>query len=262
MNLLTIKNLKVEVDGKQILKGLDLDIGAWETHVIMGPNGSGKSTLVHTLAGHPNYKVTDGQVTWTYKSQEDLLQMSIDERAKNGLFIGFQYPVEIPGISNMAFMRAASNAIQQHKGYGPWDAIDFLSHIKGLAKTIEVDEQLLYRSVNEGFSGGEKKRNEVLQMLILNPVLSIFDEIDSGLDIDAMKQVADGINSLSVRSDIHSEVIITHYPQLLEHIRHIDKVHIILDGRIVKSSKGNKESRNLIATIGNHGYAWLEESHP
>ncbi|KKM69628.1 hypothetical protein LCGC14_1448840 [marine sediment metagenome] len=247
MSSLTIKDLKVEVSGKEVLKGLNLTVGH-ETVAIMGPNGSGKSTLAHTLAGHPNYKVTNGEILC---GDTNLLNMSIEERALNGLFMGFQYPVEIPGVNNMYFMKAMVNAQRKHKGYTPYDAVEFMEFIKAQANLVGIDDQLLYRAVNEGFSGGEKKRNEVLQYLVLEPVISIFDEIDSGLDIDAMKEVAFGINSLNVLSSIHIKILITHYPRILEYV-HPDSVHILVDGRIVKSG-----DKSLAEKIGRDGYAWL-----
>lgn len=247
MNILTIKNLRVEVDGKEVLKGLNLSVGH-ETVAIMGPNGSGKSTLAHTLAGHSDYKVTEGEILC---GTTNLLDLSIEERALNGLFMGFQYPVEIPGVNNMYFMKAMVNAQRKHKGYTPYDAVEFIEFVKTRTQLVSIDDQLLYRAVNEGFSGGERKRNEVLQYLLLEPVIAVFDEIDSGLDIDAIKEVARGINSLNVLSSIHVKILITHYPRILEHT-YPDSVHVLVNGQIVKS--GDME---LARTIGREGYAWL-----
>lgn len=253
MSVLTIKDLKVEVGGKEILKGVNLVLPGTpgvghEKIAIMGPNGSGKSTLAHTLAGHPDYKVTGGEILY---GDTNLLGMSIEERALNGLFMGFQYPVEIPGVNNMHFMKAMVNAQRKHKGYTPYDAIEFIEFVKHRAQMVGIDDNLLYRAVNEGFSGGEKKRNEVLQYLLLEPTVAIFDEVDSGLDIDAMKTVAFGMNALSVLSSIHMQIIITHYPRILEHV-YPDFVYILIDGRIVESG-----DITLARKIGEHGYVWL-----
>jgi Fe-S cluster assembly ATP-binding protein len=231
--MLTIENLHASVDGKSILKGLNLTIKPGEVHAIMGPNGAGKSTLANVLSGRDGYEVTQGSIN--FKGQS-LLDMNIDIRAREGLFLAFQYPVEIPGVSNMSFLKAAMNAKRRHREQTEMDAMDFLSLIKTKAKQLQLNEEMLYRAVNEGFSGGEKKRNEVLQMLMLEPCLSILDETDSGLDIDALQIVAQGVNSL--RANNRSFLVITHYQRLLNYIVP-DYVHVLADGKIIKS--GNKE---------------------
>jgi Fe-S cluster assembly ATP-binding protein len=245
--MLTIENLHVSVNDAEILKGIDLHINPGEVHAIMGPNGSGKSTLAHALAGRENYQVTQGRVL--YKNQ-DLLAMSIEERAREGLFLAFQYPVEIPGLSNAQFLKAALNSIREHRGEPPVDAMDFLKLVKTALKQVEMDESFLRRAVNSGFSGGEKKRNEVMQMLLLQPAMAVLDETDSGLDIDALKVVANGVNAL--RNEERSILMITHYQRLLNFIVP-DYVHVIIDGRIVKS--GRKE---LALELEQKGYGWLE----
>ncbi len=242
--MLEIRNLHAHVEGHEILKGLSLTVNAGEVHSIMGPNGSGKSTLAQVLAGRETYEVTDGQVIYQGK---DLLDMAPDERAREGVFMAFQYPVEIPGVSTAYFLRAAVNAVREHRGQEELDAADFLSFVKDKVKLVEMDERLLRRSVNEGFSGGEKKRGEVFQMAVLEPTLAILDETDSGLDIDALKVVANGVNSM--RSPNRAFVIITHYQRLLEHIVP-DFVHVLIDGSIVRS--GGKE---LAQELEEHGYA-------
>ena len=246
--MLKIENLHVRINDTEILKGIDLQINAGEVHAIMGPNGSGKSTLAHTLAGREEYTVTDGTIT--FKGQ-DLLTMPVEERAREGVFLAFQYPVEIPGLSNVQFLKASLNAMREHRGEPPLDTFDFLQRIKQTVKQVAMDESLLHRDVNSGFSGGEKKRNEILQMLLLQPSLTVLDETDSGLDIDALKTVADGVNAL--RGDDHAILMITHYQRLLNHIQP-DRVHVMSNGRIVKS--GGKE---LALELEEHGYGWLEQ---
>jgi Fe-S cluster assembly ATP-binding protein len=231
--MITIKNLHASVDGKEILKGINLEVRAGEIHAIMGPNGSGKSTLSSVLAGREDYEVTEGEVVFNGK---DLLEMPAEDRAREGLFLAFQYPIEIPGVSNINFLKTALNEIRAYKGQGPIEAKDFLSLVKEKQKLVELDGKLANRSVNEGFSGGEKKRNEIFQMAMLAPSLAILDETDSGLDIDALKVVANGVNTL--KSDKNAFVVITHYQRLLDYIVP-DFVHILYNGRIVKS--GGKE---------------------
>ena len=231
--MLSIKNLKAEIEGKEILKGIDLEIKAGEVHAIMGPNGSGKSTLSSVLAGREDYKVTEGEVTFNGKN---LLDLAPEDRAREGLFLAFQYPVEIPGVSNINFLKTALNEIRTYKRQEPMEAKDFLALIKEKQKLVELDGKLANRSVNEGFSGGEKKRNEIFQMAMLNPKLAILDETDSGLDIDALKIVANGVNKL--KSKDNATIVITHYQRLLDYIVP-DFVHILYQGRIVKS--GGKE---------------------
>jgi Fe-S cluster assembly ATP-binding protein len=247
--LLTITNLRVRAEGKEILKGLDLSVNAGEVHAIMGPNGSGKSTLARALSGHPAYEVTDGVVT--YKGR-DLLAMSPEERACEGVFMAFQYPVEIPGINNTYFLKAAYNAIHKHRGEPELDAVEFMQLARAKAKALELDPTTLNRSVNEGFSGGEKKRNEIFQMAVLEPTLAILDETDSGLDIDALKVVAHGVNAL--RHPDRAIVVVTHYQRLLNYIVP-DVVHVLTDGRIVRS--GGKE---LALELEAKGYGWVEKA--
>ncbi len=227
--LLEVKDLHVEVNGKEILKGLSLTVRAGEVHAIMGPNGSGKSTLAHILAGRPGYTVTKGSVHYHGK---DLLALEPEERARDGLFLAFQYPVEIAGVANTYFLREAMNAIRKHQGKEEMDAVDFLDLVKEKAALVGMDERFLTRGVNEGFSGGEKKRNEILQMAVLEPRLCVLDETDSGLDIDALRTVAEGVNKL--RSPERAMVVVTHYQRLLDHIVP-DFVHVLQGGRIVKS---------------------------
>ncbi len=246
--MLTIENLHVSIEDKQILKGINLEVKAGEVHAIMGPNGSGKSTLSHILAGKPGYTVTQGSITYLGK---DLLEMDPEIRAREGVFLAFQYPVEIPGVSNIYLLKAALNAIRKHHGLDEVDAMDFLKIIKQKTALVEMDQEFLYRSVNQGFSGGEKKRNEILQMAVLEPNLCILDETDSGLDIDALKVVANGVNSL--RSPGRSFVMITHYQRLLDYIKP-DYVHVLADGKIVRS--GGPE---LALELEEKGYSWLEE---
>ena len=246
--MLEIKNLRARVEGNEILKGIDLNVRRGEIHAIMGPNGSGKSTLGKVLAGHEAYEVSGGEVLYNGKN---LLELEPEERACEGIFMAFQYPVEIPGVSNTYFLKAALNAVRKHRGEKEIDAIDFLALVKEKMKTVHMDEALLGRAVNDGFSGGEKKRNEVFQMAVLEPALAILDETDSGLDIDALKIVADGVNAL--RSPERSAIVITHYQRLLNFIVP-DFVHVLAGGRIVKS--GGKE---LALELEEKGYSWLEE---
>ena len=244
--ILEIKNLSAGVEGKQILKGVSLIIGAGEVHAVMGPNGSGKSTLAAVLAGRDGYDVTDGEVLYYGK---DLLDLDPEERAREGLFLAFQYPVEIPGVNSTYFLKAALNEIRKSKGRPELDAIDFLELVKDKIKLLELNEDLLKRSVNEGFSGGEKKRNEIFQMVVLEPKLAILDETDSGLDIDALKIVSNGVNKLKTKEN--AQLVITHYQRLLNYIVP-DFVHVLVDGRIVKS--GGKE---LALELEAKGYDWI-----
>jgi Fe-S cluster assembly ATP-binding protein len=246
--MLTIKNLHAEVEEKQILKGIDLTVKAGEVHAIMGPNGSGKSSLASVLAGRESYEVTQGEVF--FKGQ-NLLDMKPETRAREGLFLAFQYPIEIPGVSNVNFLRTALTEIRAHRGLPPMDAKEFLKLSKEKQKLVEFDAQLVNRSLNEGFSGGEKKRNEIFQLAMLEPTLAILDETDSGLDIDALRIVSKGVNKL--RSADNAFIIITHYQRLLEYIIP-DFVHVLYDGRIVKS--GTKE---LALELEEKGYDWLKE---
>ena len=246
--MLEIKDLRARVGDNEILQGLSLQVNAGEVHAIMGPNGSGKSTLAHVLAGRPGYEVTGGSVLFRGK---DLLALSPEERAREGVFLAFQYPVEIPGVSNIYFLKAALNALRKHRGQPELDALDFLALVRERSKVVEIDEDLVKRPVNEGFSGGEKKRNEIFQMAILEPALAILDETDSGLDIDALRIVAAGVNRL--RSPERAMVVVTHYQRLLDHIVP-DYVHVLVDGRIVRS--GGKE---MALELEEKGYAWLEK---
>jgi Fe-S cluster assembly ATP-binding protein len=245
--MLTIENLHVSVNDKPILKGINLRVNAGEIHAIMGPNGSGKSTLAHILSGKSGYTVTQGSITYRGR---DLIEMAPETRAREGIFLAFQYPVEIPGVSNIYLLKAALNAIRKHQGKPEVDAMDFLTLVKDKVRLLDMDEKFLYRAVNEGFSGGEKKRNEILQMAILEPLLCILDETDSGLDIDALKIVADGVNSL--RSPERSFVMVTHYQRLLDYIKP-DIVHVLAHGQIVKS--GGPE---LALELEEKGYSWVE----
>ena len=246
--MLEIRNLHVRIaDGREILKGIDLTVAAGDVHAIMGPNGSGKSTLAGVLSGRPGYEVTAGSVL--YQGQ-DLLAMSPDERARAGVFLAFQYPVEIPGVNNMYFLRAALNAVRRARGEPDLDAGQFLKAVRAKLKLLEIGEDLLQRAVNVGFSGGEKKRNEIFQMAMLEPKLAILDETDSGLDIDALKAVASGITNL--RTPERAMVLITHYQRLLDYVAP-DHVHVLSDGRIVKSG-----DKTLAATLEKHGYAGFE----
>jgi Fe-S cluster assembly ATP-binding protein len=247
--MLEIRNLYAGIDGKEILRGLDLSIQAGEVHAIMGPNGSGKSTLANVLAGRPNYAVTSGEVLYEGK---DLLSMPAEERAREGVFLAMQYPVEIPGVNNIYFLKAAYNAIRKHRGEEELDAMEFLQLVRQKMKVVELDESFLNRGVNEGFSGGEKKRNEIFQMAVLDPKLAVLDETDSGLDIDALRVVANGVNEL--RSEKHAVLVITHYQRLLTYLVP-DFVHVLANGQIVKS--GGKE---LAEELEQKGYEWIEEA--
>jgi len=246
--MLEIKNLHVKADGKEILRGIDLKVKAGEVHSIMGPNGSGKSTLAQVLAGRDSYEVTDGEVIYEGK---DLLEMAPEDRARQGIFLAFQYPVAIPGVSNTYFLKAALNALRKERGEEEVDAMDFLALVKEKMKFLGIDEALISRPVNEGFSGGEKKRNEIFQMAVLEPKLAILDETDSGLDIDALKIVAAGVNSL--RSPERAFIVVTHYQRMLNYIVP-DVVHVLYEGRIVKSG-----GKNLALELEEKGYSWLEE---
>jgi Fe-S cluster assembly ATP-binding protein len=246
--MLEIRNLHANVDGKEILKGINLTVNPGEVHAIMGPNGAGKSTLSNVLAGRDGYTITQGEVI--YKN-EDLLDLEPEERAQRGVFLAFQYPVEIPGVSNIYLLKAALNAVRKYQGLDEVDAIDFLTLVRSKMELVKMDEAFLHRSVNEGFSGGEKKRNEILQMALLEPSLAILDETDSGLDIDALRIVSEGVNAL--RAEDRSIVMITHYQRLLDYIVP-DFVHVLSDGRIVKS--GDKE---LAKELEKSGYSWVNE---
>ncbi|MGB5221864.1 MAG: Fe-S cluster assembly ATPase SufC [Polyangiales bacterium] len=247
--MLKIEDLHVEVDGKTILKGITLDIAAGEVHAVMGPNGSGKSTLAYVLAGREGYEVTKGSVS--YKGQ-NLLEMEPEIRAAEGVFLGFQYPVAIPGVSNIYFLKAALNAIRKHRGQDPLDAIDFMKLSKEKAGLVQLPDQLTKRSVNDGFSGGEKKRNEIYQMAMLEPSLAILDETDSGLDIDALKVVAEGVNGL--RGPERAMLVITHYQRLLDYIVP-DVVHVLIDGRIVRTG-----DKNLAKQLERDGYSEVRDA--
>jgi Fe-S cluster assembly ATP-binding protein len=245
--MLRVRNLHARVLGREILRGIDLSIDPGEVHAIMGPNGSGKSTLARVIAGHPEYEVTDGEVL--YEGQ-DLLAMDPETRARAGVFMAFQYPIEIPGVNNAYFLKAALNALRTHRGDEELDAIEFMALVRNRMKQLDMDETLLNRPVNEGFSGGEKKRNEIFQMAVLEPKLGILDETDSGLDIDALKTVAHGVNAM--RGPDRAFVLVTHYQRLLNYIVP-DVVHVLSDGRIVRS--GGKE---LALELEDKGYGWLE----
>ena len=247
--MLSIKNLHVSINDTPILKGLDLEVGAGEIHAIMGRNGSGKSTLAHVLAGRDDYSVTDGSISYEGK---DLLALAPEERARDGVFLAFQYPVEIPGVNNVYLLKAALNALKTHRGEPEVDAFEFMALIRDKMQLMQMPDSFLKRGVNEGFSGGEKKRNEILQMVMLEPRLAIMDETDSGLDIDAMKVVANGVNSL--RSDDRAFIIVTHYQRLLNYIEP-DFVHVLNDGRIVRS--GDKA---LALELEERGYDWTQEA--
>jgi Fe-S cluster assembly ATP-binding protein len=249
--MLEIKNLHVSVDDKTILKGINLTVKPGEVHAIMGPNGAGKSTLSNVLAGRDGYEITQGSVTY---KDESLLELEAEERARRGVFLAFQYPVEIPGVSNIYLLKAALNAVRTHQGLDELDAMDFLTLVREKLKLVKMDEDFMYRGVNEGFSGGEKKRNEILQMALLEPTLAILDETDSGLDIDALKTVSEGVNAL--RSPDRSIIMITHYQRLLDYIVP-DFVHVLSDGQIVKS--GDKE---LAKELESKGYSWVHAEGP
>ena len=246
--MLDIQNLHASVEGNEILRGISLQVRAGEVHAIMGPNGSGKSTLAQVLAGRDEYDVTDGTVLY---GGEDLLEMAPEDRAREGIFLAFQYPVEIPGVSNTYFLKAALNAVRRHRGQSELDAVDFLRLVREKMKLVKMDESLLQRPVNEGFSGGEKKRNEIFHMAVLDPKLAILDETDSGLDIDALRIVSEGVNRL--RSKDRAMLVVTHYQRLLNYIVP-DFVHVLMEGQIVRS--GGKE---LALELESKGYAWLEK---
>lgn len=246
--MLSIKNLHASIDGTPILRGINLEIKAGEVHAIMGPNGSGKSTLASVLAGREEYEVTEGEVLFKGK---DLLELAPEDRAREGVFLAFQYPVEIPGVSTTNFLRTAVNQVREYRGLEPLDAVKFLSIMKEKMKLVEIDQKLLSRSLNEGFSGGEKKRNEIFQMAMLEPTLSILDETDSGLDIDALKIVSNGVNKL--KSADNATIVVTHYQRLLDYIVP-DFVHVLFNGRIVKSG-----SKNLALELEEKGYDWIKE---
>ena len=247
MAMLEVKNLQVKAEDKQILRGVTLSVNPGEVHAIMGPNGSGKSTLARALSGHPGYEVTAGEVLYDGR---DLLAMAPDERAREGLFMAFQYPVEIPGVNNAYFLKAALNARRKQMGLEELDAIDFMTFIKEKAAILQVDQAMLQRSVNEGFSGGEKKRNEIFHMAVLEPRLAILDETDSGLDIDALKIVSSGVNAM--RRQDRAFIVVTHYQRLLNYIVP-DYVHVLSDGLLVKSG-----GRELALELEEKGYSWLE----
>jgi Fe-S cluster assembly ATP-binding protein len=249
--ILEVRNLHAGVEGKQILKGINLTINPGEVHAVMGPNGSGKSTLAAILAGRDGYDVTAGQVLY---NGTDLLDLDPEERAREGLFLAFQYPVEIPGVNSTYFLKSALNEIRKHQGQSELDAMEFLSYVKDKIKLLELNEDLLRRSVNEGFSGGEKKRNEIFQMAVLEPKLAILDETDSGLDIDALKVVSNGVNKL--RSPNNSQLVITHYQRLLNYIVP-DFVHVLSDGRILRT--GGKQ---LALDLEEKGYDWIVKAEP
>jgi Fe-S cluster assembly ATP-binding protein len=248
--MLSIKNLQARVEEKEILKGINLEVKAGEVHAIMGPNGSGKSTLASILAGRETYEVTGGSITFEGK---DLLELSPEDRAREGVFLAFQYPVEIPGVSTINFLKTAVNAIREYRGEEAMDAVSFLKMMKEKTKVVDIDETLLKRSLNEGFSGGEKKRNEIFQMAMLEPKLAVLDETDSGLDIDALKIVANGVNKL--RSKNNAVIVVTHYQRLLDYIVP-DYVHVLYNGRIVKS--GTKE---LALELEAKGYDWIKNEN-
>ena len=246
--MLSIKNLHAEIEDKQILKGLNLEVKPGEIHAIMGPNGSGKSTLSSVIAGHEDYEVTEGEIIY---EGEDIIEKSVEDRARDGIFLAFQYPIEIPGVSNINFLRAALNEIRHSKGEKDISAKDFMQRVREKSKLVKLDQSLASRSVNEGFSGGEKKRNEIFQMAMLEPKLSILDETDSGLDIDALKIVANGVNSL--KSKDNATIVITHYQRLLDYIVP-DFVHVLYNGRIVKTG-----DKNLALELEEKGYDWIKE---
>jgi len=246
--MLKVRNLHARVAGREILRGINLEIMHGEVHAIMGPNGSGKSTLARVLAGHPEYEVTAGEVTF---EGEDLLEMDPEERARAGIFLAFQYPVEIPGVNNAYFLKAALNTVRKQRGLEELDAMEFMTLVRERMKQLDMDESLLSRPVNEGFSGGEKKRNEIFQMAVLEPKLGVLDETDSGLDIDALKVVAGGVNAM--RNADRAFLVVTHYQRLLNYIVP-DQVHVLTEGRIIRS--GGKE---LALELEEKGYGWLEQ---
>ncbi|MDX2345329.1 MAG: Fe-S cluster assembly ATPase SufC [Legionella sp.] len=245
--MLSIKNLHVSVEDTAILKGLNLEVKPGEVHAIMGPNGSGKSTLSKAIAGHPAYTITDGSMTYL---NQDLSPLSPAERAQAGVFLSFQYPVEIPGVANISFLKASVNAIRKADGKPPMDAMDFLGFIREKCAQLEMDESFLYRNLNEGFSGGEKKRNEMLQLFALEPKLAILDETDSGLDIDALRIIANGINTM--RASNRAIILVTHYQRLLNYVEP-DYIHVLAEGQIIKSG-----DKSLAHVLEDKGYSWLE----
>ena len=247
--MLSIEDLHAEVEGKNILKGLNLEISAGEVHAIMGPNGSGKSTLGHVLSGRPGYEITQGSVEFLGK---DLLELDTEQRAQLGLFLAFQYPVEIPGVSNMEFLKASVDAVRESQGAATYDTVSFMRRAREACAAVDLDQAFLKRGVNEGFSGGEKKRNEIMQMMLLEPRLCILDETDSGLDIDALQMVASGVNGM--RCEPRSFLLVTHYQRLLDYIQP-DFVHVLADGRIIKSG-----DKSLALELEEKGYSWLDES--
>jgi Fe-S cluster assembly ATP-binding protein len=248
--MISIKNLHANIEGKEILKGINLEVKAGEVHAIMGPNGSGKSTLASVLAGRDGYEITEGSIVFENKN---LLDLEAEERAREGIFLAFQYPVEIPGVSTTNFLKTAMNQIRQHRGEKSLDAVAFLKLMKSKMKLVEIDQALLSRSLNEGFSGGEKKRNEIFQMAMLEPKLAILDETDSGLDIDALRIVAHGVNSL--KSKDNASILITHYQRLLDYILP-DFVHVLFDGKIVKTG-----DKSLAMELEEKGYDWIKAEH-
>ena len=248
--MISIKNLHANIEGKEILKGINLEVKAGEVHAIMGPNGSGKSTLASVLAGRDGYEITEGSIVFENKN---LLDLEAEERAREGIFLAFQYPVEIPGVSTTNFLKTAMNQIRQHRGEKILDAVAFLKLMKAKMKLVEIDQALLSRSLNEGFSGGEKKRNEIFQMAMLEPKLAILDETDSGLDIDALRIVAHGVNSL--KSKDNASILITHYQRLLDYILP-DFVHVLFDGKIVKTG-----DKSLAMELEEKGYDWIKAEH-
>ena len=252
MSLLKVDNLKAQVEGNDILKGINLEVKPGEIHAIMGPNGSGKSTLSKVIAGHPDYEVTDGNLEFNINGKmQDISELEAYERARDGIFLGFQYPIEVPGVTNIGFMRESFNALCEHQGAELMEEEEFRAFVKTKLPTLNMSEEFLDRAVNEGFSGGEKKKNEILQMLIMNPRLALLDETDSGLDIDALKTVADGVNSM--KSKFNAFVLVTHYQRLLDYIQP-DFVHVLYKGKIIKS--GGKE---LALELEKKGYDWLIE---
>lgn len=246
--MLKINELNVDINGQSILKGINLSVNPGEVHAIMGPNGAGKSTLSKVLAGHPAYSVVSGSINF---AGEDLLPLAPEERARAGIFMSFQYPVEIPGVTNINFLKASVNAIRKGQGKNPMDAIDFLTFIREKCQLVDMDESFLYRSINDGFSGGEKKRNEILQMVALEPKLAILDETDSGLDIDALRVISQGVNAM--RAPDRAIILVTHYQRLLDYIEP-DFIHVLANGRIVKSG-----DKTLALELEKKGYSWLEE---